>query len=179
MTSTNTLARFALATAVVLSINFSLVYANCGSCSSEQESETKGSGSKAKAGSGSKQCTASLCALSGEKPTGSEARLTPHALNAMIATKQDITILDARGEGSTGGRIMGAKQITHKASPSEIAKVIPSKDALVVTYCGSAKCTLSNKLATRLKTLGYKHVIELPAGIAGWTEAELPVDSKG
>jgi prevent-host-death family protein len=41
-----------------------------------------------------------------------------------------------------------------------VAKLVPAKDSLVVTYCANLKCPASGKLAARLKELGYSNVID-------------------
>ena len=40
-----------------------------------------------------------------------------------------------------------------------------------ITYCGSQKCGLSSKLATRLGEMGYRNVVEYREGYAGWSNA--------
>lgn len=69
----------------------------------------------------------------------------------------------------------GAKSLTGTPSAEEAAKVIPAKDAPVVTYCGGIHCPLSGNLAKHLKTLGYTNVREYPEGFSGWKAAGKPV----
>jgi rhodanese-related sulfurtransferase len=91
-----------------------------------------------------------------------------------------MVILDARsGKYDDGRRIPGAKVLNADADEAEVAKVLPEKGALVVTYCGGLTCPASNALAERLKKLGYANVIEYPQGIAGWTKDGNSVEGGG
>jgi rhodanese-related sulfurtransferase len=64
------------------------------------------------------------------------------------------------------------------SSEADIAKVLPDKNALVVTYCAGWKCPASGELAERLHKLGYVNVVEYPEGIPGWKDAGNPVEAK-
>jgi rhodanese-related sulfurtransferase len=98
--------------------------------------------------------------------------LTVHALKAMMDGGADLTIFDARsGKYDDGRRIPTAKAMTDKVTAEEAAKHIKSKDTLVVTYCSNPQCPASERLAKRLTELGYKNIVEVPAGIEGWVEA--------
>lgn len=126
-----------------------------------------------------------VCAVAPDKPDavkacpvlGKNAVLNTPALAALVAAKVPLTILDARsGKFDDGKRIAGAKSLNAEVSNEDIAKALPDKSALVVTYCAGLKCSASNKLATKLRELGYANVVEYPQGIAGWVEAGRPVD---
>ena len=105
-----------------------------------------------------------------------KAELNTPALKALVDAKLPLVILDARsGKYDDGRRIGNAKQLSHQAGPREIAQLVPSKQSLVVTYCGGVKCPLSKMLATRLEKLGYTNVIEFPQGMKGWTQAGFSV----
>jgi rhodanese-related sulfurtransferase len=89
----------------------------------------------------------------------------------------DAILLDARsGKYDDGYRIPGAKSLNSKSTAEEIAQVIPSKDAQIVTYCSNLQCPASKALAEHLESLGYTHVHEYPEGIAGWRAAGGAVD---
>jgi rhodanese-related sulfurtransferase len=108
---------------------------------------------------------------------GEIAKLNTSGLKALLGSGVNVTVLDARsGKYYDGRRIPGAASLSPKATAEEAAGAIPSKDALVVTYCSNLKCQASNMLATQLKGLGYKNVIEYPNGIAGWADAGLEVE---
>lgn len=102
--------------------------------------------------------------------------LTVEALDTLLQSGVPVVVLDARsGKYDDGRRIPGAKSLTDQASAEAAAKLIPAKDALVVTYCSNPKCPASDRLAKHLQTLGYKNIVELPAGIQGWSAAGKPV----
>ncbi|HNX76495.1 MAG TPA: rhodanese-like domain-containing protein [Candidatus Rifleibacterium sp.] len=106
------------------------------------------------------------------------ATLNTAGLKALIGSGQPITILDARsGKFDDGKRLPGALSLNSESKPEEIAKLLPNKDALVVTYCANLKCPASHNLYTHLKSLGYSNLIEYPEGIQGWVEAGNPVNA--
>ena len=123
---------------------------------------------------GDKDCPPEACkGMSKSAEAKPSATITPAALNTLLAANSKVTVLDARAGDKEIPRVPGAKVLDPGASAKDIASAVPDKESAVVTYCGSTKCTLSNKLATRLQGMGYKNVIEMPEGIAGWTEAGL------
>jgi len=106
------------------------------------------------------------------------AVISTETLQAMLAAKTPLVLLDARsGKYDDGSRIPGAKSLNAASKPAEIAAVVASKDTLVVTYCSNLKCPASNALAEHLIKLGYKNVLEYSAGIGGWVEAGLKVET--
>jgi rhodanese-related sulfurtransferase len=103
-----------------------------------------------------------------EKP----ATINTLGLKTLIDTGAASILLDARsGKYDDGKRIPGAKSLNADSKPDEVFKVLPDKDALIITYCSNLKCPASHKLYTHLKTLGYKNLIEYPEGIKGWIDA--------
>ncbi|MDA0991330.1 MAG: rhodanese-like domain-containing protein [Verrucomicrobia bacterium] len=133
---------------------------------------------KAAKGSDSK-CSGGACKGSGSKDeaAGPMSEITPTALQSLLSMTSNIIVVDARGgDLSESERVPGAMQITADSSEEAIAEVVPGKDSVVVTYCGSFSCKASSKVAGRLRDLGYYNVIEMPAGIKGWKEANLDVE---
>jgi rhodanese-related sulfurtransferase len=97
-------------------------------------------------------------------------------LKTLINSGVPLTILDARsGKYDDGKRIADALSLNAESKPEEVSKVLPKKDALIVTYCANLKCPASNALYNHLKSLGYTNLIEYPEGIQGWIEAGNPV----
>lgn len=88
-----------------------------------------------------------------------------------------VVLIDVNGtESYQKGRIPGA--INFEKHGKDLAKVLPKdKDALIVAYCGGPQCSAYKQAATAAKKLGYKNVKHLSAGISGWKEAGLKVDS--
>ena len=93
-------------------------------------------------------------------------------LENMIESSIPMVLVDARsGKWDDKSRIPGAQSLNDGSTKEEVAGIIKSKDALVVTYCSSLQCGASNKLYIHLKKLGYKNVLEYPFGIKGWLES--------
>jgi len=55
------------------------------------------------------------------------------------------------------------------------AEKAPSKDTMIVTYCGGWKCPSSKQAADKLAALGYTNVWAYEGGLQDWTEGNLPV----
>jgi len=109
-----------------------------------------------------------------EKP----AEVNTSGLKTLIDSGVPLVILDARsGQFDDGKRIPGALSLNAESKPEEVAKVLPNKQALIVTYCANLKCPASDMLYKHLKTLGYSNLLEYPEGIQGWVEAGNPVKS--
>lgn len=88
------------------------------------------------------------------------------------------TLLDARsGKYDDGRRIPGAKGVGTKPSKKDVAAIVSSKDALVVTYCTNLQCPASKMLGKRLRDYGYTNVKEYHEGIEGWAEAGKTVET--
>jgi len=97
------------------------------------------------------------------------AEINTPALKALISSGVKLTLVDARvGKYDDGRRIPNAINVGPEATVNEIEIVLPSKEALIVTYCVNLKCPASRILAARLTALGYKWVLEYPEGIEGW-----------
>lgn len=115
-------------------------------------------------------CSGGVCPLpgAGEVPD----KITTAELDKLI-TAGSVTVIDARPGAATG--LPGAKLLAGQPTAEEAAKVIPAKDAVVVTYCGGIHCPLSGNLAKHLKSLGYTRVREYPDGFSGWKTSGKPV----
>lgn len=106
-----------------------------------------------------------------------DAEIDTLALATLLGSAAKVVVLDARsGKYDDGRRIPGAKTLSPGATADQAAAHIPSKDALVVTYCSNLQCPASRMLAKRLKSLGYENVLEYPKGIAGWAEDGQPIE---
>jgi rhodanese-related sulfurtransferase len=71
----------------------------------------------------------------------------------------------------------GAINIPHDAVDALAPRLLPDKDAEIVTYCASATCKNSGLAAQRLRELGYRNVREYVEGKADWIAAGLPVET--
>jgi rhodanese-related sulfurtransferase len=50
-------------------------------------------------------------------------------------------------------------------------KLLPNKDAAIVTYCSNVACNNSQAVANRLEKLGYTNVRKYRGGIQDWDQA--------
>ncbi len=160
---------------------YSVLFAEEG-CSSCSHGHSEAAATKA-----DESCPDGVCAAEtkSEKPSAqveeakeeSPATINTPGLKTLISSGVPLTILDARsGKWDDGKRLPGALSLNFESKPEEIAKVLPKKDSLVITYCSNLKCPASHKLYTHLKSLGYTNLIEYPEGIQGWIEAGNPVN---
>ena len=99
------------------------------------------------------------------------AEVETDVLAALMRARIPMTVLDARSPRPGAERIPGARYLSPEASDDVIARVLPDKSALIVTYCGGPQCSLSVHLADRLRTLGYENVLEYRPGFEGWRQA--------
>jgi len=108
-----------------------------------------------------------------------DAVINTEGLAILIRSKVPLKVFDARiGKYDDGRRVPGAQTLSPSAESDVVSKVLPDKNALVVTYCAGLTCPASKMLADHLKKLGYTNVIEYPQGIAGWAEAGNMVEQK-
>ena len=126
----------------------------------------------------------SLPAATGaEKPAKAEhqpATVAANTLAVLIRARVPMTVLDARGAAGYGGaHIPGALNLRAGTAAPDVARVLPDKEGLIVTYCASVTCPASSMLAAHLRKLGYTNIIEYPEGIKGWTAAGLPTQTTG
>lgn len=121
----------------------------------------------------SENCAGGVCPLpaaAGKEPV----HVSTAELEGLLAAG-GITLIDARPGAAEG--LPGAKALTGEPTAEEAAKVIPSKDAPVVTYCGGIHCPLSARMAKHLQSLGYANIREYPEGFSGWKAAGKPVEA--
>lgn len=75
------------------------------------------------------------------------------------------------------GVIPGAKLLTGSATYEPARELPAARDASLVFYCASEKCTASDKAAQRAIEAGYVDVSILPAGLKGWKGAGQPTQA--
>jgi rhodanese-related sulfurtransferase len=100
--------------------------------------------------------------------TTEPAEMNTAALVTLMRVGLKMQLVEARP--GVKKMIPGAKLVPATSEDSAILKALPDKSALYVTYCGSAKCSASAKLAAKMHGLGYHNVIEFRQGWAGWSD---------
>lgn len=147
-----------LVSAAVLLGSQSGLLANCGSCGGKAEEKKPA-------------CASCEVKKDTKAAAKGEATVSTAGLKAILDAKTAVTLLDARsGKFDDGRRIPGAKSLNAGSSAEEVARIVPEKNGLVITYCAGLSCGASHKLAEYLRKAGYLNVVEYPEGIAGWVE---------
>ena len=102
--------------------------------------------------------------------------ITPQELNEMLEEGKDVIVLDIREiEQRFEGTIptMDKYEVTRGQIEFKIMKMIPNKDAYIVTFCrGGPRGALAAKT---LRELGYKNATNLKGGLKAWAKAGYPV----
>ena len=70
-----------------------------------------------------------------------------------------------------GSQWIPADELTEKVAREKA----PSKDEIIVTYCGGGNCVASKQAAEKLSSLGYTNVFAYEGGLKDWLEAGLPL----
>ena len=93
-----------------------------------------------------------------------------------LMQSQAVTAVDVNAPASwLRARVPGAVNLD-PAGYSD--RDLPSdKHALVVFYCSNLLCRKAPSAALRAKRMGFANVRVMSAGIAGWLDAGLPVES--
>ncbi len=86
-----------------------------------------------------------------------------------------LTLIDALPQSYYAQQhLPGALNLVADDVDSQAPRLLPDKDAALVTYCSNPACANSGQVATRL---GYTNVRKYADGIQDWTEAGLPTES--
>lgn len=105
--------------------------------------------------------------------------ITREQLQAKIEGKEQVVLLDALPESYyRKGHLSGALHLPHDRVRELAPKLVPDKDAAIVTYCASATCQNSHIAAETLRAMGYTNVSVYVGGKQDWTEAGLALEVK-
>ena len=109
--------------------------------------------------------------------------MTPKKLKSLLDEAEDVIVLDVReseqrSEGSIPYDDMTKENfftVTRGNLEWKINKMIPDKDALIVTYCRrGGRGALAAEV---LRKMGYKHATTLKGGLKGWAKAGYPIQT--
>jgi rhodanese-related sulfurtransferase len=101
-------------------------------------------------------------------------RLSVQEVSNLIAKGEASVFDDNREERFKQGHVPGAVWLPYDAVTAE--KLPADKDRTLVFYCANERCGACHKAAEAAIGLGHTKVFIMPAGIAGWEAAGLPVD---
>ena len=100
--------------------------------------------------------------------------VTREELKKWMDEKKDFVLIDVMSQGSYEGKhLPGAKHAAASETDftEKTAKLIPTKETIVVVYCGSFSCQLSPRAASKLSEEGYTNVYHFAGGLADWQDA--------
>jgi rhodanese-related sulfurtransferase len=103
------------------------------------------------------------------------AEISPRELYERIRT-EPTTVYDVNSEARwLAARVPGAR---HLDPSSFTAEDLPADhEAQLVFYCSNPLCRKAPNAARRARSMGYRNVRVMSAGISGWLGASLPTDS--
>ncbi|CAN5134928.1 hypothetical protein BH23GEM2_BH23GEM2_05250 [soil metagenome] len=89
--------------------------------------------------------------------------------------EQELTVIDVNSRRSWAeARIPGALNLDpFDYSDSDLP---PGKETGLVFYCSNRMCRKAPNAARRARTMGYRNVHVMSAGISGWLSASLPTE---
>ncbi len=88
-----------------------------------------------------------------------------------------VTVVETlRAEHFEQGHIPGAIHIHFEAVGELAPKLLPDRDAAIVTYCSNTQCRNSEIAANQLAKMGYSNVRKYAEGKDDWAESGLPLE---
>jgi len=121
------------------------------------------------------------CGCGQEEILPSKAAISLQTLLSLIRAKVPLVIIDCREglEMDDGKRIPGAKLLSPGSVSEKIAKLVPDRNTLIITYDDSKEDTRRKAVTEELIKLGYANIIDFPEGISNWIAAgnEIEIDS--
>lgn len=101
--------------------------------------------------------------------------ISPKALNEKVKNSS-VAVFDVNSEQNwMEHRVPGAQHLD-PGSFNE-SDLPPNKSSLLVFYCSNPMCRKAPNAARKAKQMGYTNVYVMPAGISGWTSANMPVEN--
>jgi len=90
--------------------------------------------------------------------------------------REPVTIIDVNSPQSwTSAHVPGARNLDPAGfSEGELPR---DKDSMLVFYCSNFLCRKAPNAARRAKSMGYRNVQVMSAGISVWSSAGLPTES--
>ena len=89
-----------------------------------------------------------------------------------------VTVVEALGAPYfESGHLPGAINIPHTEVKAFAPRLLPDKDAAIVTYCSNTACQNSGVALAQLRKLGYANVRMYAEGKQDWEAAGLPLDT--
>jgi rhodanese-related sulfurtransferase len=104
--------------------------------------------------------------------------ITRTELQQRLASKRPPTIVEALPEKFyRDGHLPGALHLPHTEVAERAPRLLPDKNAAIVTYCASDTCQNSHIAAKLLEQHGYTDVSVYAGGKQNWSEAGLALET--
>jgi rhodanese-related sulfurtransferase len=101
--------------------------------------------------------------------------ISPAELHQLIQ-KGTVTVLDVNSPQSwTAAHVPGARNLDPTGYDER--DLPPDKDSALVFYCSNFLCRKAPNAARRAKSMGYRNVCVMSAGISGWLNSGRPTES--
>jgi rhodanese-related sulfurtransferase len=103
--------------------------------------------------------------------------ITRTDLEVLVATG-DVVLVDALPASYYDQlHLPAALNLVESDVDTEASRLLPDKDATIVTYCSNEACGNSQAVANGLERLGYAAVRKYREGIQDWVAAGIPTES--
>jgi len=106
--------------------------------------------------------------------------MSPQEVNEILENDPDVLLLDVLpSDHYEKEHLPGAENVPYSAGSfaERVGPLSEDTGQPVIVYCADEDCDLSPKAAEDLEKAGYANVIDMTAGIEGWKQAGLPVES--
>lgn len=101
--------------------------------------------------------------------------ISPRSLQQLMQNGR-VTIVDVNSRQSwLAAHVPGALSLDPVGY--DVADLPADKDSTLVFYCSNFMCRKAPNAARRAKSMGYRDVRVMSAGITGWLNASLPAES--
>jgi rhodanese-related sulfurtransferase len=99
-------------------------------------------------------------------------------LHARLQASEPLFLVEALPESYyVKAHLPGAIHLPHDKVRELASRLLPDRQAEIVTYCASATCRNSHIAADTLRAMGYANVRVYAEGKQDWIEAGLPVET--
>jgi len=97
---------------------------------------------------------------------------------ALYQTGQDVEFVCVLTEEFFKNKVIeGSHWIPLDKIDTEFELKIPDKDTLIITYCAGYHCPQSLEATRKLRSMGYRHVLDFKGGIEEWEQHGLPMET--
>ena len=101
--------------------------------------------------------------------------ISPRDLHERMRT-EPVLVIDVNDASRWAAtRVPGARHLDPQSFVA--GDLPPDRDAVIVFYCSNPLCRKAPNAARRARGMGYHNVSVMSAGISGWLNAALPIDS--